>query len=219
MSKILGAAQNITHIEFRFSLKKEKNKEENTEKKIINAKINELNPIDEIKKFWINSFPGVNFTQKHSRILEKLLKKNSISYIKNYLQEQWDFVKNNAVIKNRPAYFSSLILEKKSVPKDYIPEECKKEMELFEKPKNNKIHILNTKNLTEEDFIQIALFPEKNSTQEENFKEELIEITKKKYEEKFNTYMRENNLKDEKIQKKIFNLMTKRKYKVKEKEL
>lgn len=211
----------ITHIQFNFSLKNEKNKEENLEKEIINAEINELNPIDEVKEFWINSFPGVNLTKKHSDILEKLLQKNSVSYIKNYLLEQWEYVNDSSLVKNKEAYFSSLILEEKSAPKDYIPKEYKKEkeMRLFEKSKNNEIHILNTKNLTEDDFIQIALFPENDSIQEENFEEKLIEITEEEYEEKFNTYMKENNLKDEKMQRRIFNLMSKRKYKIKEKEL
>lgn len=211
----------ITHIQFNFSLKNEKNKEENLEKEIINAEINELNPVDEVKEFWIHSFPGVNLTKKHSDILEKLLQKNSVSYIKNYLLEQWEYVNDSSLINNKEAYFSSLILEEKSAPKDYIPKEYKKEkeMRLFEKSKNNEIHILNTKNLTEDDFIQIALFPENDSIQEENFEEKLIEITEEEYEEKFNTYMKENNLKDEKMQRRIFNLMSKRKYKIKEKEL
>ena len=54
-------------------------------------------------------------------MLEKLLKNNSLEYIKQYLKDQWEYVQNDNNIKNKPSYFSKLILEEKSVLKDYLP--------------------------------------------------------------------------------------------------
>lgn len=179
----------ITHIEFHFSLKKEKRTKEPIEQEVIEAEIIEIKPIDEIKEFWIQSFPGVNFTKKHSEKLEKLLQKNSVSYVKNYIKEQWEYVNYSEVMKNKEAYFSSLILGEKAVLKDYVPEEhkeIKKEetMRLFEEPGKEKIE---TKHLTEDDYIQTALFTEKDPIKKEN-----KIMTKEEYDSKYLEFLGEN---------------------------
>lgn len=207
--------RDITHIEFHFSLKKEKRTEEPIEQEVIEAEIVELKPIDEIKEFWIHSFSGVNFTKKHSEKLEKLLQKNSVSYVKNYLKEQWEYVSNSELVKNKEAYFSSLILEEKAVQKDYIPKEYKEmkreeTMRLFEEPKKEKIEI---KHLTEDDYIQTALFTE---TEPKNEEEKII--TKDEYEKQYFEYLNGNE--DSKIQRSIFALaMRKKGYQVQEKKV
>lgn len=216
--KKIKKGREIKHIEFHFSLKKEKRTEEPIEQEVIDAEIIEIKPIDEIKEFWIHSFPGVNFTKKHSEKLEKLLQKNSVSYVKNYLKEQWEYVKHSELVKNKEAYFSSLILEEKAVLKDYIPnehKELKKEetMRLFEEPKEEKIKI---KNLTEDDYIQTALFTE--NTETEPHKEEKKIITKEEYEKRYFEYL--DRKEDSKIQRSIFALaMRKKGYQVEEKKV
>ncbi|MDY5714269.1 replication initiation protein, partial [Fusobacterium gastrosuis] len=104
--KKIKAGREISHLEFYFSLKNEK-------------ETNKISFEDEIELFWKENFPGVNYSSKHKAKINKLKEKNNISYIKNYLQEQWNFVKNNQHIENGPAYFSQLILEEKAVYKDY----------------------------------------------------------------------------------------------------
>lgn len=202
----------ITHIEFRFSLKKEKNKEEGIEKEIINAEITELNPIDEIKEFWINSFPGVNFTQKHSRILEKLLKKNSISYIKNYLQEQWDFVKNNKHIENGSAYFSSLILGEKAVLKDYVSQNKQEELSPEEDRKQAVEFMEKVSQFRQTDINEVIRNMEEIKSEE---KEKIIEITEEEYEKIYQEYLGGNQ--DTKIQRRIFQNIVGKQYKIKQK--
>lgn len=176
----------------------------------------EVIEICEIEQYWLDNFPGVNYTLKHKKIIDKLKKNNSIAYIKNYLQEQWDFVKNNAAIENRPAYFSQLIFGEKAVFKDYEalnkkedidPEEDKIQAEnfvgtLFENIGNN---IINQDEEIKEniEIEQPALF--------------LTEITQEEYDFLYQKYLESHELKDEKIQKMIFSAMNKNKYKIVEK--
>lgn len=205
----------ITHIEFHFSLKKEKRTKEPIEQEVIEAEIIEIKPIDEIKEFWIQSFPGVNFTKKHSEKLEKLLQKNSVSYVKNYIKEQWEYVNYSEVVKNKEAYFSSLILGEKAVLKDYVPEEhkeIKKEetMRLFEEPGKEKIE---TKHLTEDDYIQTALFTEKDPIKKEN-----KIMTKEEYDSKYLEFLGENQ--DSETQRSLFAMiMRKEGYQIQEKKV
>lgn len=189
--------------------------ENNIDNDVFNTKIIDSKPIDEIKEFWIHSFPGVNFTKKHSEKLEKMLQKNSVSYVKNYLKEQWEYCNNSELVKNKEAYFSSLILEEKAVPKDYIPnehKEIKKEetMRLFEEPQEEKIEI---KHLTEDDYIQTALF-----TETEPIKEENKIMTKEEYDSKYLEFLGENQ--DSKTQRSLFAmLMRKEGYQIQEKKV
>lgn len=87
---------------------------------------------EELEKYFKTTFPGVNYSKKHKEVLEKLLKNNSLEYIKKYLSEQWEYVQNDKNILNKSAYFSKLILEEKAVYKNHLPtdyEELKKETE------------------------------------------------------------------------------------------
>lgn len=183
-----------------------------------NEKIKEAETIEicEIEQYWLDNFPGVNYTLKHKKIIDKLKKNNSIAYIKSYLQEQWDFVKNNAAIENRPAYFSQLILGEKAVFKDYEslnkkvdidPEEDKIQAEnfvgtLFENIGNN---IINQDEEIKEniEIEQPALF--------------LTEITQEEYDFLYQKYLENNELKDNNIQRNIFKMMNFNKYKIVEK--
>ena len=46
----------------------------------------------ELEKYFKLNFSDVNYSKKHKEVLEKLLKNNSLEYIKKYLSEQWEYV-------------------------------------------------------------------------------------------------------------------------------
>ena len=117
--------RSIEKIEFSFKpIKKETLKNEIIEveeEKVIDSVNENINPAFQLEKYFKTTFPDVNYTIKHKEVLEKLLKNNSLEYIKQYLKDQWEYVQNDNNIKNKPAYFSKLILEEKAVLKDYLP--------------------------------------------------------------------------------------------------
>ena len=57
----------------------------------------------ELEQYFKTTFPGVNYSKKHKEVLEKLLKNNSLEYIKKYLSEQWEYVQNDKNILNKSA--------------------------------------------------------------------------------------------------------------------
>lgn len=206
--KKLKKGKNISHIEFTF----------NPIKNIENIEEIEIIEICEIERYWLDNFPGVNYSKKHKEKIEKFKKKHSISYIKKYLQEQWDYVKNNPAIENGPAYFSQLILEEKAVFKDY--EELNKKE--YIDPEEDKIQA--------ENFVG-TLFEniEKNTTRQEEKIEENIEIeqqvlfikeiTKEEYEELYRNYLEKNSLEDNEFIYRTFKMMSRNKYKIIEKKI
>ena len=109
--------RNIAQIRFNFTYIKPVEVVEDTEK-VVNENIG---PAGELEQYFKTTFPEANYTVKHRKILENLLKNNSLEYIKQYLKDQWEYTQNDNNIKNKPAYFSKLILEEKAVLKDYLP--------------------------------------------------------------------------------------------------
>lgn len=206
--KKLKKGKNISHIEFTF----------NPIKNIENIEEIEIIEICEIEEYWKNNFPGVNFSSKHKEKIEKFKKNHSISYIKKYLQEQWDYVKNNPAIENGPAYFSQLILEEKAVFKDYEKLNKKEYID----PEEDKIQA--------ENFVG-TLFEniEKNTTRQEQEIEEDIEIeqqvlfikeiTKEEYEELYRNYLEKNSLEDNEFIYRTFKMMSRNKYRIIEKKI
>ena len=184
---------------------------------IKNEKI-ETVEICEIEQYWLDNFSEVNYTSKHKTVIEKLLKTMNESQVINYLKEQWEFVTNNATIENRQAYFSSLILEEKAVFKDYekqnkieelSPEEDRQQADefigkLFSMQEENEVE------MTDENSIQTSFnFSEK--------KEETIEVTEEEYESKYQDFLSLASSEDTKIQRRIFQNIVGKKYKIKQK--
>lgn len=206
--KQLKKGKNITHFEFTFKPVKD------------NTPIKEVEIIDvcEIERYWLDNFPGVNYTKKHKEIIEKFKKNYSISYIKKYLLEQWEYVKNNSNINDKCAYFSQLILEEKAVFKDYEKLNKKEYID----PEKDKIQA--------ENFVG-TLFEniEKNTTRQEQEIEEDIEIeqqalfikeiTKEEYETLYKDYLEKNNLEDNEFIYRTFKMMNRNKYKIIEKKI
>lgn len=136
----------------------------------------------ELEQYFKTTFPGVNYSKKHKEVLEKLLKNNSLEYIKKYLSEQWEYVQNDKNILNKSAYFSKLILEEKAVYKNYLPADYE---ELKVEERNRNIESTNTitslKDLVEKDITDYEV--RKNITPEQIEQEVLfkIDVTEEEY--------------------------------------
>ena len=136
----------------------------------------------ELEKYFKLNFSGVNYSKKHKEVLEKLLKNNSLEYIKKYLSEQWEYVQNDKNILNKSAYFSKLILEEKAVYKNHLPADYE---ELKVEERNRNIESTNTitslKDLVEKDITDYEV--RKNITPEQIEQEVLfkIDVTEEEY--------------------------------------
>ena len=136
----------------------------------------------ELEQYFKTTFPDVNYSKKHKEVLEKLLKNNSLEYIKKYLSEQWEYVQNDKSILDKPAYFSKLILEEKAVYKNHLPADYE---ELKVEERNRNIESTNTitslKDLVEKDITDYEV--RKNITPEQIEQEVLfkIDVTEEEY--------------------------------------
>ena len=136
----------------------------------------------ELEQYFKTTFPGVNYSKKHKEVLEKLLKNNSLEYIKKYLSEQWEYVQNDKNILNKSAYFSKLILEEKAVYKNHLPADYE-ELKVEERNRNieSKNTITSLKDLVEKDITDYEV--RKNITPEQIEQEVLfkIDVTEEEY--------------------------------------
>ena len=157
------------------------NKKDNIEEAEVVEEKENIAP-GELEKYFKTTFPGVNYSKKHKEVLEKLLKNNSLEYIKKYLSEQWEYVQNDKNILNKSAYFSKLILEEKAVYKNHLPADYK---ELKVEERNRNIESTNTitslKDLVEKDITDYEV--RKNITPEQIEQEVLfkIDVTEEEY--------------------------------------
>nr|DAN75911.1 MAG TPA: DNA REPLICATION protein [Caudoviricetes sp.] len=211
--------KSIEKIEFCFTpIKKETLKSEIIEveeEKVIDSVNENINPAFQLEKYFKITFPDVNYTIKHKEVLEKLLKNNSLEYIKQYLKDQWEYVQNDNNIKNKPAYFSKLILEEKAVLKDYLPadyEEKKAE-------ENNR----NTKGITSlKEFVKDITDYEvrKNITSEQIEQQVLlkVDVTEEEYnkikQDWINKQKEENSNSNIEILETIFSASQSKKYNI-----
>ena len=164
--------------DFNFQNKKDNIKEA----EVVEEKENKNIASGELEKYFKTTFPGVNYSKKHKEVLEKLLKNNSLEYIKQYLKDQWEYVQNDKSILNKAAYFSKLILEEKAVYKNHLPADYK---ELKVEERNRNIESTNTitslKDLVEKDITDYEV--RKNITPEQIEQEVLfkINVTEEEY--------------------------------------
>lgn len=159
------------------------NKKDNIEEaEVVEEKENKNIASGELEKYFKSNFSDVNYSKKHKEVLEKLLKNNSLEYIKKYLSEQWEYVQNDKNILNKSAYFSKLILEEKAVYKNHLPADYE---ELKVEERNRNIESTNTitslKDLVEKDITDYEV--RKNITPEQIEQEVLfkIDVTEEEY--------------------------------------
>lgn len=207
----------ITQIRFNFITKDIKSLKMINEIEIIENK--KITSDEELEKYFKTIFPDVNYSKKHKEVLEKLLKNNSLEYIKKYLSEQWEYVQNDKNILNKSAYFSKLILEEKAVYKNHLPADYE---ELKVEERNRNIESTNTitslKDLVEKDITDYEV--RKNITPEQIEQEVLFKIDVT--EEEYNKIKEDWILKrkeevpnsDPKLLEVIFNASQSRKYNI-----
>ena len=159
------------------------NKKDNIEEaEVVEEKENKNIASGELEKYFKTTFSGVNYSKKHKEVLEKLLKNNSLEYIKQYLKDQWEYVQNDKSILNKAAYFSKLILEEKAVYKNHLPSNYE-EIKVEERNRNIKSTntITSLKDLVEKDITDYEV--RKNITPEQIEQEVLfkIDVTEEEY--------------------------------------
>ena len=159
------------------------NKKDNIEEaEVVEEKENKNIASGELERYFKSNFSDVNYSKKHKEVLEKLLKNNSLEYIKQYLKDQWEYVQNDKSILNKAAYFSKLILEEKAVYKNHLPADYE---ELKVEERNRNIESTNTitslKDLVEKDITDYEV--RKNITPEQIEQEVLfkIDVTEEEY--------------------------------------
>ena len=173
----------------------------------------------ELEKYFKSTFTDVNYSKKHKEVLEKLLKNNSLEYIKKYLSEQWEYVQNDKNILNKSAYFSKLILEEKAVYKNHLPADYE---ELKVEERNRNIESTNTitslKDLVEKDITDYEV--RKNITPEQIEQEVLfkIDVTEEEYNKiKEDWILKQKEIvpnSDPKLLEVIFNASQSKKYNI-----
>jgi len=194
------------------------NKKDNIEEAEVVEEKENIAP-EELEKYFKSTFPGVNYSKKHKEVLEKLLKNNSLEYIKKYLSEQWEYVQNDKNILNKAAYFSKLILEEKAVYKNHLPADYE---ELKVEERNRNIESTNTitslKDLVEKDITDYEV--RKNITPEQIEQEVLfkIDVTEEEYNKiKEDWIIKQKEVipnSDPKILEVIFNASQSKKYNI-----
>lgn len=194
------------------------NKKDNIEEAEVVEEKENIAP-EELEKYFKSTFTDVNYSKKHKEVLEKLLKNNSLEYIKKYLSEQWEYVQNDKNILNKSAYFSKLILEEKAVYKNHLPADYE---ELKVEERNRNIESTNTitslKDLIEKDITDYEV--RKNITPEQIEQEVLfkIDVTEEEYNKiKEDWIIKQKEVvpnSDPKLLKIIFNASQSKKYNI-----
>lgn len=197
--------------------------------------------ITPLEEYFNLTFVTVKYTNAIKSKLEELLEKNSLAYVKKWLEDNWTYISNNKSIKDKAAYFSNLITSGTSV----ITKEKKEKLDLIEKKKEVKKSGLLTVNefLEEkeekEEFKNIlpnwdsvekkentntitSLRDLQNSYFEEIPEDQKIEVTQEEYNELLNKFIEEKRKIvassgrkiDNDVLKSIFKMKEGKKYKV-----
>lgn len=90
--------------------------------------------ISPLEEYFNLTFVTVKYTNAIKNKLEELLEKNSLAYVKKWLEDNWTYISNNKSIKDKAAYFSNLITSGTSV----ITKERKEKLDLIENKKEIK---------------------------------------------------------------------------------
>lgn len=90
--------------------------------------------ISPLEEYFNLTFVTVKYTNAIKNKLEELLEKNSLAYVKKWLEDNWTYISNNKSIKDKAAYFSNLITNGASV----ITKERKEKLDLIENKKEIK---------------------------------------------------------------------------------
>ena len=87
-----------------------------------------------MEEYFNLTFITVKYTNAIKNKLEELLEKNSLAYVKKWLEDNWTYISNNKSIKDKAAYFSNLITSGTSI----LTKERKEKLDQIEKKKEVK---------------------------------------------------------------------------------
>lgn|GEM_PF-1824881 len=90
--------------------------------------------ISPLEEYFNLTFVTVKYTNAIKNKLEELLEKNSLAYVKKWLEDNWTYISNNKSIKDKAAYFSNLITSGTSI----LTKERKEKLDQIEKKKEVK---------------------------------------------------------------------------------
>lgn len=194
--------------------------------------------ISPLEEYFNLTFVTVKYTNAIKNKLEELLEKNSLAYVKKWLEDNWTYISNNKSIKDKAAYFSQLITTGASV----VTSEKKEKLEVIEKKKEIKsVKAKGESGLigfTKDEISSMWDSPKERAEREkkentntitslkemaENFLnketvETVVEVTSEEYKELISNFIREEKEKnakvDEEILKGIFNVRFGNKYKI-----
>lgn len=195
--------------------------------------------ISPLEEYFNLTFVTVKYTNAIKNKLEELLEKNSLAYVKKWLEDNWTYITNNKSIKDKAAYFSNLITNGASV----ITKEKKEKLNLIEKKKevkkSPKSGVFTVSGFLEEEeekeeFKNILPNWDSEDEKKENtntitsLKEmaknflnkeiEITEVTSEEYKKLISNFIREEKEKnpkaDDEILTKIFNIRFGNKYKI-----
>lgn len=196
--------------------------------------------ISPLEEYFNLTFVTVKYTNAIKSKLEELLEKNSLAYVKKWLEDNWTYISNNKSIKDKAAYFSNLITSGTSV----ITKERKEKLDQIEKKKEIKKPLKDgiytvSEFLGEEEekeefknILPVWDFPEDQKKENtntitslkemaENFlnKETVVtEVTSEEYKELISNFIKEEKEKNPKadveILTTIFNIRFGNKYKI-----
>lgn len=194
--------------------------------------------ISPLEEYFNLTFVTVKYTNAIKNKLEELLEKNSLAYVKKWLEDNWTYISNNKSIKDKAAYFSNLITS----GTDVITKEKKEKLEVIEKKKEIKSVKAKGESgfigFTKDEISSMWDSPKERAEREkkentntitslkemaENFLnketvETVVEVTSEEYKELISNFIREEKEKnakvDEEILKGIFNVRFGNKYKI-----
>jgi len=186
--------------------------------------------ISPLEEYFNLTFVTVKYTNAIKNKLEELLEKNSLAYVKKWLEDNWTYISNNKSIKDKAAYFSNLITSGASV----ITKEKKEKLDLIEKKKEIKKSLgsgvftvsgfLGEEEEKEEkeefkNILPVWDFPEDQKKENtntitslkemaENFLnketvETVVEVTSEEYKELISNFIREEKEKNAKVDEEI----------------
>ena len=187
--------------------------------------------ISPLEEYFNLTFVTVKYTNAIKSKLEELLEKNSLAYVKKWLEDNWTYISNNKSIKDKAAYFSNLITsgtsvitkEKKEVKKsglltvnEFLEEKEEKEefkniLPVWDFPEDQKE---NTNTITS--LKEVA----ENFLNKKTVKtvETVTEVTSEEYKELISNFIKEEKEKnpkaDDEILTSIFNIRFGNKYKI-----
>lgn len=157
----------ITSIKFLFREKSNRTTYKKSDDSLTIDYIDPDTDIEELKNWFKNKFPSVNYTKKIAATLEKLLKKRGLHEVQKYCVDTYnDCIKQNP--RDLNAYFSKMLAEDKRISRSAAAEKIEEQKRYEEQRK------------------EVEIIPQKPKAKKEILKKIIEEIKNENIEEKLN---------------------------------